>query len=644
VYIDEFAPAPPIQGVGTSTPAFIGPASRGVLDEPTLITSWDRFREVYGAQPLPGFYLWYTVRGFFENGGTKCYIVRASNGTYARLDLLDRAGNNVIRVRSLQPGAPATQIEIEVTDSHALAAANTSLYQPTVNFNSVSGRDIMVNSGDGLLFRPGDFVTLDALGERVQVSRIVAGTPEDTIRLAGDLSNAYGAGQVRLADAPAGERTVRIETAAAPAAGTLVSGTVLTVAQGAMTDTQTVESVQTESGAITTYRVTFREGLRRPLSLDSANPATVESEEFDFQVTQGTPSPAYQFLSMDSAHPRYFETILNEQDGLVHVELVQPPPAVPLPNSLPAATGGRVPLAGGINEDLSTLANQDFIDALAELESVDEVNMISIPDQTAAAVQQAVITHCENMQDRFAVLDALPPAPDQPLSGAGSVDEQRQGLDSTRGYAALYYPWLEVPRAVGDGNLLVPPSGHVCGIFARSDQSRGVHKAPANEIVRGALGVSFRASDTDQGVLNDHGINVIRIFQGSARPMLWGARTTATDLNWRYVNIRRLFLYLEESIQEGIRWAVFEPNNLKLWKKLKRTITAFLTTEWRNGALFGETPEKAFYVRIDEELNPFSEQQLGRLHIEIGVRPSYPAEFIIVRIGIWSGGSEVTES
>ena len=179
--------------------------------------------------------------------------------------------------------------------------------------------------------------------------------------------------------------------------------------------------------------------------------------------------------------------------------------------------------------------------------------------------------------------------------------------------------------------------------MARSDSNRGVHKAPANEIVNGALGVQRTMSDVDQGQLNIQGINVIRQFQGGGRPTLWGARTTATDRNWQYVNVRRLFLFLEESIQEGIRWAVFEPNNTGLWKKLHRTITDFLTRVWRDGALFGETPDKAFYVRIDETLNPDSTRALGRLYIQIGVRPSYPAEFIIVRIGIWQGGSEVVE-
>ena len=126
--------------------------------------------------------------------------------------------------------------------------------------------------------------------------------------------------------------------------------------------------------------------------------------------------------------------------------------------------------------------------------------------------------------------------------------------------------------------------------------------------------------------------------------MVWGARTTATDKNWQYVNIRRLFLYLEESIQEGIRWGLFEPNNLQLWQKLNRSITEFLLRVWRDGALFGATPKEAFYVRIDEALNPPSERALGRLTIEIGVKPSYPAEFIIVRIGIWQGGSGVSEA
>jgi len=191
--------------------------------------------------------------------------------------------------------------------------------------------------------------------------------------------------------------------------------------------------------------------------------------------------------------------------------------------------------------------------------------------------------------------------------------------------------------------VFVPPSGHMVGIYARSDATRGVHKAPANEVVRGAVGIVRPLSSVDQGQLNPIGVNVIRVFAAGGRPVLWGARTTATDRNWQYVNIRRLFLYLEESIQEGIGWAVFEPNDVALWQKLRRTITEFLTRAWRDGALFGRTREEAFYVTIDERLNPFSERALGRLTLEIGLNPTYPAEFIVVRIGIWPGGSEISE-
>ena len=293
-----------------------------------------------------------------------------------------------------------------------------------------------------------------------------------------------------------------------------------------------------------------------------------------------------------------------------------------------------------MEEDLTTLNDQDYIDAIDTLREVDEVSIIAIPGVVSVPVQQALIAHCELKADRFAVLDSMPGAP---MFGDDSVEAHRKSLDSTRGYAALYYPWLWMISAQTGKEVLVPPSGHVIGIMARVDTNRGVHKAPANETLNSAFAVQTTMSDQEQGLLNLQGINVIRVFQTGGRPVLWGARTTATDLNWQYVNVRRLFLYMEESIQEGIRWAVFEPNNLQLWQKLKRTITEFLTRVWRDGALFGEKAEDAFYVRIDEALNPFSEQALGRLHIEVGVRPTYPAEFIIVRIGISPGGSEVSE-
>jgi phage tail sheath protein FI len=641
VYIDEFAPGAPITGVGTSTAAFIGVCARGPLDEPTRVTSWDQFKQVFGDEPLPGFYLWYSVRGFFENGGTVCLIVRASNGTYGELLLENEGGSEAYRVRARQPGAIA--MTIAVVRHHVLEAAQTSLYQPTATVAAQAGRDFTVGA-EGMVsaedvaarFRPGDVITVAAGGESLEVARVTGAV----LRVAGDPQDAYSAGDpVRLADTAPGERTFRIAYGpGAVPSQSLLAGTVLTFAQGGNSATGVVESVRTEflPGNQITYRVTLRAGLGMALTMDT--PATVRSEELDLTVAAGA-STTYANLSLDAAHPRYYRSVVNgDPDGPVTIAPLEPSPPEALPDSYPAALA-PTPIDVGDPEDLTGLLDQDFVDALDTLVGVDDVNLIACPDRITNTVQQAIITHCELLADRFAVLDAAAGAP--PF-GSGSVEVQRQAVVSTRGYAGLYYPWLRVPPRGPGEPILAPPSGHVCGIVARSDASRGVHKAPANEIVRGSLGVERVLSDVDQGQLNLQGINVVRVF-GGGRPVLWGARTTASDANWQYVSTRRLFLFMEESIAEGIRGAVFEPNNLQLWKRLKRTISEFCARVWKDGGLFGATPEEAFYVRIDEELNPFSEQALGRLHIEIGLRPTYPAEFIVVRIGIWPGGAQISE-
>jgi phage tail sheath protein FI len=654
VYIDEFTPGAPIEGVGTSTAAFIGVAPDGEYDRPQKITSWDQFRSTFGAQPVPGFYLWYAVRGFFENGGQVCYVVRASNGTYDEWDLPVRDASAVpaLHVRARQPGVSG--ITLDVSDRHALP--NTAAaYQPGGTIGTVVNlREITLGAGEGAQFRPTDQISIGGSATPVAIVRVSG----DTLRLAADPSPAAVAGDpVTLAPVAAGTRTLRLDGLPNLPVNSLVAGSILTLdatAQtGGGTDTQIVDAVQTEflGGGAVTYRVTFREGLRIGFSLDPAEAAvTVQSEEFALDVTLGAVTTTYDNLGFDPMHPRYVLRVLREDGArLIEVTRPQPPPPLRVPDNLPVA-GAPALSSTGTAENLAALGDQDLIDALDTLREIDDVNLIAVPDcmaslagLTASNVQQAVITHCEQLADRFAVLDALAPVPGQPLFGVGSVDEQRSGLDSERGYAALYYPWLQVrPGGRGDP-VLVPPCGHVCGIVARSDNTKGVHKAPANEMVSGALGVQRPMSDVDQGQLNVRGINVLRVFGSGGRVTLWGARTTATNRNWQYVNVRRLFLYCEESIQEGIRWAVFEPNNPSLWKKLRRSISEFLMRSYRDGAFGGSEPEDSFYVRIDEALNPESERRLGRLYIEIGIRPAYPAEFIIVRIGIWAGGSEVTE-
>lgn len=650
VYIEEFAPGAPIQGVGTSTAVFIGPATSGSINEAKKIANWDQFLREYG-DPLAGFYLWYAVRGFYENGGRICYVFRVSNASSDELVLKDRSaggGQDTIRVWARKPGA-ASNIAVKITEAHAVNSATAKMFNPSATISNGSGSTVKVMDVDAAAkFLPGDAVMISSgqAGQQPEEGKVVR-VENDLIRLEANLAANYNTGTVKLKNPETGDKILRII-----GGEKLVGGSVIKLSQtpvgGALSIDDMVEvravTAQRISLTLTTYGVELRKGLGKDFDLAEGD-VTVESQEFRLTVLEGaTQKNDYDELAMDPEHPRYFPRVVNEdQPGLVYARPVEPPNATPTPDNRPNDTlPAGSPLSGGVDENLSTLAASDYKNALAKLEAIDDINLVCIPDRTDPDVQMAMIGHCENMRDRFAVLDSRRGAA---LFGTNSVEEHRRSVDSTRGYAALYYPWLLVSSAKGDDQILVPPSGHVAGICARIDNSRGVFKAPAGleGLVNGALGIATTMSDDEQGQLNLQGINVIRVFQGGGRPTVWGARTTATDRNWQYVNVRRLFLFLEESIQEGIRWAVFEPNNLGLWQKLRRTITAFLLQQWRDGAIFGETQEKAFYVRIDEALNPFTEQQQGRLHIEIGIRPAYPAEFIVVRIGIWQGGSEVSE-
>ncbi|HEX7242933.1 MAG TPA: phage tail sheath subtilisin-like domain-containing protein [Longimicrobiaceae bacterium] len=270
--------------------------------------------------------------------------------------------------------------------------------------------------------------------------------------------------------------------------------------------------------------------------------------------------------------------------------------------------------------------------ALDGFSAIDEIAIVAVPGALDAAVQQAVIDHCERMGDRFAVLDGQ-----RVTNAAQWTAANIKGTVNNSNYAALYFPWISVYDPTTDGRLVVPPSGHMAGIYARVDTERGVHKAPANVSIRGALGVESRVGKADQDGLNPAGINAIRDINGAIT--VWGARTLGGDANgeWKYINVRRLFLYLRESIDEGTQWVVFEPNTPALWSKITRNATAFLTNVWRSGALFGNTPAEAFYVRCDASTNPPEVRDLGQVVTEIGVAVVRPAEFVIFRISQWSG-------
>lgn len=254
----------------------------------------------------------------------------------------------------------------------------------------------------------------------------------------------------------------------------------------------------------------------------------------------------------------------------------------------------------------------------------DLISIIAVPGVTIAAVQLALVAHCENLGSRFAILD-IP----REKTSVQEVLEHRELFDSS--YAALYNPWLQVFDPLEKRNVFVPPSGSVAGVYARSDSTRGVEKAPANEVLRGVSGLDVQYNRGEQDILNPQGVNLIRSFSGQGI-RIWGARTTSSNSLWKYINIRRLFIFVEESIKQGTNWVVFEPNDERLWARVHRTIDAFLTRVWRGGALQGSSPSEAFYIDISSNTMTQDDIDNGRLICVIGIAPVKPAEFVVFRI------------
>ena len=342
-------------------------------------------------------------------------------------------------------------------------------------------------------------------------------------------------------------------------------------------------------------------------------------------------------------------TVVNTQSRLIQLEEAATGAALEKP------APGNVTLRGGAAPAPAQITPDDYVGdpgdrtGFGGLEALDAVTMVCVPDLMAAyrkgsidlegvqAVQLAMIAHCELMGDRVAILD--PP----PGLNAQQVREWRidkTGYDSK--YAALYWPWAKVFDPATEDTVFVPPSGHIAGIWGRNDDTRGVHKAPANEVVRGVVALETQITKNEHDLLNPHGINCIRTFPGRGI-RVWGARTLSSDPAWRYLSTRRFFNYLEESVLNGTQWVVFEPNDPELWARIRRTISAFLVNEWRRGALFGLTPDQAFYVKCDDETNPAEGIDAGEVVCEIGVAPVKPAEFVVFRLSQFSGGAAVAE-
>lgn len=407
----------------------------------------------------------------------------------------------------------------------------------------------------------------------------------------------------------------------------------------------------TPQGLLANYRV---------LTLDpSARPDSIRVEVAEFHAEGDDQPPGLKLVVYrdgqqveehqnisTSRGKTNIATVVNASSQVIKIEHVSGRPGEDLSSGMqvslaaPSAVAVATPPARLSGDDY--IGNVDERSGVGGLEAIDEITMVCMPDlltsyqrgaidlDTVQSVQAAMIAHCELMGDRVAILDPPPGLNPQQIK-EWRVD--KAGYDSK--YAALYWPWV----STGGGKFL-PPSGFVAGIWGRNDDTRGVHKAPANEIVRGAVKLETQITRKEHDLLNPVGINCIRTFPGRGI-RVWGARTLSSDPAWRYLNIRRLFNYLEESILSSTDWVVFEPNDRALWAKLRRTISAFLVNEWRKGALFGLTPDEAFFVKCDDETNPAEGIDAGEVVCEIGVAPVKPAEFVIFRLSQYSGGTSL---
>jgi phage tail sheath protein FI len=383
-------------------------------------------------------------------------------------------------------------------------------------------------------------------------------------------------------------------------------------------------------------------------------PTFARTCEFDVSATSGNVSENFRGLTLDNTTPYFYGTAILNGSSLLSVPQF---PSIPSdqtttdPSTMPFALDGlNVAMAGGT--DGGTPTPLDFVGndggpgnrtGIAALVDALSVSIIGAPGITEQDVQNALITQCELLKYRFAILDPKP----SPSGGTPSIQDiqNQRDLYDTK-YAAIYYPRLIVSDPLTDMPLTIPPSGHMAGIYAQTDNDRGVWKAPANVVIDSIDNLELKISKGEQDILNPEPNNIccLRDFRAQGRGLrVYGARCITSLTEWKYINVRRLFIFLEASLDQGTQWAVFEPNDQTLWNRLIQSVSAFLTTVWREGGLMGSKPEEAYFVKCGRDTMSQDDIENGRLIMLIGVAPVFPAEFVIIRIGQWAGGSSVQE-
>ena len=564
--------ASPMQGVSTSTAGFVGLAERGpVVGQPQLVTSFADYRRMFGG------YLSEAACGTarFLPYAVEQFVLNGGSRAYLmRAVPADaKAGSvvtGVLKVTAANPGAWAENMRVTVSAS---SKAKTQVL-------AVNGADLTLKNADG--FQIGDVVELfDG-----------AKTAYATVKSVLD--------KVITLDAPC---TINVaDTKVGTAKYIRTCEITLAVRLDDMVEVYENLSLKPEALNYAPVK-TAKSDLIRVEVLPAAAKAPAPAPAKDEKKDEKAPAPA--------------------------------PTASIVPYELCGGTGSEMvlTLTGGSDGSVQKLTADTYLGkddgpgkrtALQAFQENSNVSIMAIPGVTMPEVQSALIAFCENKKSCFAILD-IP----MELTKTNDVANFRDMYDST--YAAMYHPWLQMYDAGAKRPAYFPPSGAMAGIYARSDNERGVHKAPANEVVRGCTGLSCSYNNGEQDILNPVGVNLIRAFPGRGI-RVWGARTISSNGLWKYVNVRRLFIYVEESIKASTSWVVFEPNSETLWSRVTRTIETFLATCWRDGALAGSSPDQAFFVECGPTTMTQDDIDNGRLICQIGIAPVKPAEFVIFRI------------
>jgi hypothetical protein len=653
VFIIEERGIPRIIGVGVNTGGFVGAAQKGPIDRADLVTNTTQFAEKYGTF-FQGSYLEPSVRAFFQQGGTRCFISRVIGlgATEADSALANHEGTPAIDVNAISPGAWGNDLTLTTErwrttiappppSSGIPAVGNGSIDIPVFSLRNVKIGDLIRIVDSVSLNEITAFIYAISVGLRTLRVRAIGGLPSGFTFPVGSL--VHSATDHRLntlldEDLVNGAISVLLKSTS-----NLGIGARVYFDNGLNFATVLVEGIDGRRIKFSPVSITAAATLPEDTTI-------AVSQEFNLKVFErGKFREGFDGLSMEFTNTRdYLVTRLsgesNESKVIEVVDLLAPVLdtllAIPLPVSGQVFNGGT---------EGAPITDADFIGSEEEpksgmflLDEQPELNFFSIPGVTSVVVEKEAADFADRKGNIIAVLDA-PLADDEPLE---VLNFRNIELNVDTSFAALYYPWVIVRDPLqGDQRVAMPPSGHVQGKYAETGITRGVHFAPANVPLRGVLDLTHNTSDGEHDLLNPAGVNVIRSFLGEGI-RIFGARTLSSFKDGRhYVNVRRLLNFVKESLRRGLRFAIFELNEPRTWTTITLSVEEFLRSMFLRGQLFSPDgdPRRAFFVKCDAETNPTSEIREGRLNVEVGVNPPFPAEFIVVRLGVFDGGSTIEE-